>query len=43
MLSSATGSLHGVLRVDWAFIILVAVLAFLGLSHWLLQILSTLR
>jgi hypothetical protein len=43
LLSAASGMLHGVIRIDWAFIILVALLAFLGLSNWLIQILSALR
>jgi len=43
LLSAATGRLHGVRRVDWAFIAVVAVLSSLGLSSWLLRILPALR
>jgi len=43
ILSAATGRLHGVQRVDWAFISLVALLALLGLSHWLIRLLPALR
>lgn len=37
--SAASGRLHGVASADWVFISFVALLAFLGLSHWLIRIL----
>ena len=43
VLSAVVGRLPGVVRADWAFIILVAILASLGLSSWLLQLLPALR
>ena len=42
LLSAASGRLHGVVRVDWAFISLVALLASLGLSNWLIRLLPAL-
>ena len=43
ILSAITGRLHGVIRIDWAFISLVGLLASLALSHWLIRLLPALR
>ncbi|HVJ67925.1 MAG TPA: DUF2752 domain-containing protein [Caulifigura sp.] len=42
-LSAASGRLHGVASADWVFIVLVALLALLGLSHWLIRLLPALN
>jgi hypothetical protein len=43
LLSAIAGRLYGVRQIDWAFISLVAVLASLGLSHWIVRLLPALR
>jgi hypothetical protein len=43
LLSAASGRLHGVMRIDWAFISIVALLASLSLSSWVIRLLPVLR